>query len=90
MNRRHFLMTSAAAAATRASSLASPNDTVRVACVGVRNQGDSHIRAYAKMPNVEIAAICDVDDSVLRQRIDEAEKLTKKRPVAFTDIRKLE
>ena len=90
MERRHFLMTSTAAAAlARSSALASPNDTVRVACVGVHGQGQSHIRAYAKMPNVEIAAICDVDESVLEQRLTDAEKLTKKRPAGFTDLRKL-
>ncbi len=66
MERRHFLMTSAAAVAGR-TVLASPNDTVRVACVGVHGQGRSHIRAYAAMPNVEIAAVCDVDESVLNR-----------------------
>jgi predicted dehydrogenase len=90
MERRHFLMTSAAAAASvSASALASPNDTVRVACVGVKSQGQNHIKAYAKMPNVEIAAICDVDESVLEQRLKDAEQLTKKRPAGFTDLRKL-
>ena len=89
MNRRYFFMASAAsAAAARSSTLASPNDTVRVACVGVRGQGQSHIQAYGKMPNVEIAAICDVDESVLEQRLTDAEKLTKKRPAGFTDLRK--
>lgn len=90
MQRRHFLTTTAAAAsAVRSSALASPNDTVRVACVGVRGQGQSHIKAYAKMPNVEIAALCDVDESVLADRLQDAEKLTNKRPAAFTDLRKL-
>src|ERR1051326_7372982 len=89
MERRYFLMTSAAAAALRSSALASANDTVRVACVGVRGQGQSHIRAYAKMRNVEIAAICDVDETILQQRLNDAEKLTGKRPAAFTDLRKL-
>ena len=89
MERRHFLMTSAAATLAKSSALASPNDTVRVACVGVRGQGQSHIRAYGKMPNVEIAAICDVDESVLEQRLLDAEKLTKKRPAGFTDLRKV-
>ena len=89
MQRRHFLMTSAAAASLSSSALASPNDTVRVACVGVRGQGQSHIKAYAKMADVEIAAICDVDESVLEQRVKEAEDLTKKRPAAFTDLRKV-
>jgi predicted dehydrogenase len=41
------------------------------------------------MPNVEIAAICDVHESVLEQRLTDAEKLTKKRPAGFTDLRKL-
>lgn len=88
MNRRHFLMTSGALVpALKAQS--SPNDKVRVACVGVRGQGQSHIRAYAKMPNVELAALCDVDESVLNQRLKDAEALTGKRPAAFIDIRKL-
>ena len=71
MNRRHFLMSSVAAgtAAVRSSSLASPNDTVRVACVGVRGQGRAHISHYAKMNNVEIAAICDIDESVLNPQL---------------------
>ncbi|MCU1295050.1 MAG: Oxidoreductase domain protein, partial [Bryobacterales bacterium] len=91
MNRRHFIVGSAgaAAAASYRSAQGSPNDTVRVACVGVRGQGQSHIKAYSKMPNVEIAALCDVDESVLGQRLKDAEGLTGKRPAAFTDLRKL-
>ncbi|MGH9666255.1 MAG: Gfo/Idh/MocA family protein, partial [Bryobacteraceae bacterium] len=89
MNRRHFLMSSAAAGASQITALASPNDTVRVACVGVHGQGRSHLRAYGKMHNVEIAAICDVDESVLNQRLEETEKATGKRPARFTDLRKL-
>src|SRR5260370_34839785 len=77
-----------AARATSARAFPSPNDTVRVCCVGVHGQGQSHLRAYAKMPNAEIAAICDVDESVLEQRLDDTEKLTKKRPAGFTDLRK--
>jgi predicted dehydrogenase len=91
MNRRHFLMSSVAAgtAALRSSSLASPNDTVRVACVGVRGQGRAHIHHYAHMDNVEIAAICDIDESVLNARLADVEKLGKKRPAGYTDLRKL-
>jgi predicted dehydrogenase len=78
-----------AAAAVRPSALASPNDTVRVCCVGVRSQGQGHLRAYGRMQNVEVAAICDVDESILQQRIAETEKATGKRPAAFTDVRKV-
>src|SRR5882757_3042615 len=79
----------AAGAAVRSRALASPNDTVRIACVGVHGQGREHIRRYSAMQNVEIAAICDVDESVLNARVDELEKAGKKRPVAHTDLRKL-
>jgi predicted dehydrogenase len=81
-------MTSTAVLAER-TAFASPNDRVRVACVGVHGQGRNHIQAYSAMPNVEIAAVCDVDESVLNQRLQEIEKAGKKRPAGFTDLRKL-
>jgi predicted dehydrogenase len=90
MNRRHFLLGSTAAAtAMRPHMLASPNDTVRVACVGVRSQGRSHLRAYNKMRDVEIAAIVDIDESVLNSRLDDVEKMGRKRPKGYTDLRQL-
>jgi len=90
MNRRHFLMSTAAAAgALSTKALASANDTVRVACVGIRGQGNAHIREYSKMQNVEIAALCDVDENVLNKRLGEVVSSGKKKPAAFTDVRKL-
>jgi hypothetical protein len=74
MNRRYFVGTSALAGAQLATrGLASANDTVRVACIGVRGQGGAHFKAYSGMPNVEIAAVCDVDEPVLSKRLGEIE-----------------
>ena len=78
-----------AGVALRSSALASPNDTVRVACVGFRGRGKDHIRAYSQMANVEIAALCDIDESVLNAQLAAIEKAKGKRPAAYTDIRKL-
>jgi predicted dehydrogenase len=95
MNRRNFVATSAGAAAAGALGFntttysGSPNGTIRVAVVGVKGQGNSHIRQYGAMANVELAALCDVDESVLNQRLGEVEKAKGKRPAAFTDFRKL-
>ncbi len=90
MDRRHFLMSSvAASAAMRPSMLASPNDTVRVACVGFHGQGQAHISGYLKLPNVEVAALCDVDETVLEDGMKMVEKAGKKRPAGHTDFRKL-
>jgi predicted dehydrogenase len=95
MNRRDFIKDSAAAAA--ASTLGfniktyagSPNGVVRVAVVGAHGQGNAHIGAYTNMADVEIAAICDVDESVRKQRCAEILKKTGKKPVEYVDIRKL-
>jgi predicted dehydrogenase len=90
MNRRYFLgSTISAGVGLRPRALASPNETVRVACVGVRGRGRNHISAYNQMANVEIAAICDIDESVLNARLGDVEKAKGKRPAAYTDLRKL-
>ncbi|MDP3000871.1 MAG: Gfo/Idh/MocA family oxidoreductase, partial [Bryobacterales bacterium] len=90
MNRKHFLMAAAAAStAVRRSALASPNDTIRVACVGFHAQGQVHINAFLKIPNVEIAALCDVDDAVMEKGMKMVEAAGKKRPTAYADLRKL-
>jgi len=89
VDRRYFLMSSAAATAVQSSALASPNNTVRVACVGFNSRGVAHLRAYPRIPNTEIAALCDVDEAVLEKGCKMVETATGKRPVAYTDLRKL-
>jgi predicted dehydrogenase len=41
------------------------------------------------MPDVEIAAVCDIDESVLNARLGEIEKATGRRPAGYSDYRKL-
>src|SRR5665213_3276441 len=65
VNRRYFLTGSLATAVASRISPASPNDTVRIACVGFHNRGKAHLAAYPKVPNAQIVALCDVDESVL-------------------------
>jgi predicted dehydrogenase len=90
IDRRHFLMSSVALpAALKASALQSQNNTVRVAVVGFNGRGRAHISAYLKIPNVEIAALCDVDGSVMENGCRMIEKAGKKRPATYSDFRKL-
>jgi predicted dehydrogenase len=90
VDRRHFLMSSVALpVALKASALPSQNNTVRVAVVGFNGRGKAHISAYLKIPNVEIAALCDVDRAVVENGCKMIEAAGKKRPPTFTDIRKL-
>src|SRR5450432_1116770 len=89
MDRRSFLFSSAAALGASSSMIASPNDTVRVACVGIGGRGKDHIAGYSKLPNVEIAAICDIDDSHIAKGLQQLETLGKNKPATYKDIRKL-
>ncbi len=95
MNRRSFMKTSGEIISAGAATLAlggrvlGANDRVRIAICGTRGRGKDHIRGFAKVQGAEIAALCDVDERVLNQRLKDVEDLGKPRPKAYTDIRKL-
>src|SRR5579859_2858304 len=95
IDRRDFLKTTGKAVTVGAAALAlggkilGANDRVRVAICGVRGRGNDHLHGYAKVPGAQIAALCDVDEGVLNQRLDDAEKLGFARPKPYGDIRKL-
>jgi predicted dehydrogenase len=97
INRRYFLWTSGTVALGSAFSRAAiansngANNRIRVAVVGVRGRGKEHIQGFSRLSemNVEVAALCDIDEHVLNERLDQFEKATHKRPRAFTDMRKV-
>lgn len=89
MNRRHFLMTTAAVATTTSSMLASANDTVRIAVVGCGGRGMSHVNAWTSLPNVELVALCDPDQSHLDKYVKTIVDKGKKKPDTYADVRKL-
>jgi predicted dehydrogenase len=63
-------------------------DKLRVAVVGVKGRGNSHINGFMEFPECEIAALVDVDETFRDLRADEIEKKTGKRPAVYTDMRK--
>src|SRR5680860_1731393 len=71
------------------SRVNSPNDSVNIAVVGIRNRGKDHYRALAKIPNVNIVAICDIDQRLFPEAVAEIEKLTGKKPATETEYRKI-
>jgi predicted dehydrogenase len=96
ISRRDFLRTAAKTTAglsafSGITFLAHPervfgaNDRVRVAVCGLRGRGKDHLSAYSHLSNVEIAALCDVDENVLRSRLGEVSG----KPQSYVDVRKL-
>ena len=91
MTRRQFMATTGGAMlwGTR-RAWAAANDRVRVAVVGIHGMGQSHIQAYQALPNVEVAALCDVDANLFAPVIKRHfTGKNLKAPKTYTDLRKL-
>jgi predicted dehydrogenase len=97
--RRDFL-TSSISAATGALLLGSApaaeprkdvNDRLRIAVVGVGGRSRAHVKSLLDLAgdNVELAALCDVDQTILKQKALEVEKHTGKKIPTVTDMRRL-
>ena len=90
MNRRYFVMGAAGALAStqvKSHMLASPNATVRIACVGVRGQGRAHLNQYSDMRCLRCRHLTIFDDSVLQHPLDIGEKDGKK-PASYWESAK--
>jgi predicted dehydrogenase len=57
--------------------------------MGTNSRGMFLAKSFAKLPNVEIAYVCDPDAKVLAKTIAEIEKMTGKKPQGFADVRKM-
>jgi predicted dehydrogenase len=93
--RREFLRSSATGAAAfglhgASRGWAGASDRVRVAVIGIHGMGQEHIRSYSALKNVEVAALCDVDENLFAECVKKL--FTDKglaKPKLYTDIRKL-
>src|SRR6185312_15986016 len=92
-SRREFLdraaiLAAAAAASTGAavaddkpaSATKSASDRLRVAVVGVRGRGMSHVGGFLGKNNCEITTVCDCDEGVIGKAMTDIEKVQKARP----------
>ena len=91
IDRRDFLKAGAGIAALSAAPqhVLGANDRVRIAIIGLRGRGLDHIKTYKGIYGVEIAAICDIDQSVLEARLKDMERFGLPKPKTFVDYRKV-
>src|ERR1700694_2899660 len=74
---------------TRPERVFGANDRVRVAVCGLRNRGKDHLDGFSRVPNVEVARLCDVDETVLNKRRGEVRGSPWGSPRTFVDVRRL-
>jgi len=71
------------------ASCVGANEKLVCGLIGAKGMGFSDLQAFLGQPNTECAAIADVDENVLNQRIADTEKIQGKKPKGFKDFRKL-
>lgn len=50
------------------------NDRMNVAVIGIRSQGTAHIGGFARIPNVRVKTLCDIDQNLFGARLAEWQK----------------
>jgi predicted dehydrogenase len=100
INRREFLGASAANAAGLAAAgvvgmtglaaaKAAPGERIAVGVIGVRSQGTTLAGLLAGFPDVDVAAVCDVDEGLLPGAVSEVEARQGRAPRTAGDFRRL-
>jgi predicted dehydrogenase len=95
MNRRKFLETTLATAATitiagtkSSAKVMGANDRIRVAVAGLNGRGGAHVGAYKGMKDVEIAYLVDPDKRTYKKHLDAITKASGGTPKTLQDVRK--
>jgi predicted dehydrogenase len=67
------------------------NDRVVTASIGIRGQGNGLKRGFAKLPNVEIKTLCDIDANLAPSRINDPalKDVTTFKPGFVQDLRRV-
>ena len=75
VSRRQFAastgLAAAAVVAGDARRVLGSNDRVVLASIGIRGQGDSLKRGFAKLKDVEIKTLCDIDENLFARRAND-------------------
>jgi predicted dehydrogenase len=93
LNRRDFMKRSLAAGAAAStfipfSRVRGANNDIRVAVVGFRGHGMTHINSYLKIAGVRVVALCEADESILNRELKNFAK-RKQKVDAYADLRKM-
>ncbi len=95
LSRRKFIEKTATAAAVISIPSIIPahafgaNDRVRAAVLGINGRGKNHIEGLQRLENVEVAYLCDPDESLLAKRSKEFEEKYGQKVGVEKDLRKI-
>jgi predicted dehydrogenase len=67
----------------------SANEKLTVGLIGCKGMGFYNLEDHLRVPGIECAALCDVDENILNARAADVQKITGKAPKLYKDYRKL-
>ncbi len=78
-------------AASGAGRVLGANDRVVLASIGIRGQGNSLKRGFARLQNVEIKTLCDIDANLADERINDErlKEVASFKPTFVQDLRRV-
>ncbi|MGI8604604.1 MAG: Gfo/Idh/MocA family protein [Verrucomicrobiales bacterium] len=68
---------------------ASPSERVGIALVGAGGRGRGHLPSLLALSDVDVTAVCDVDESAAGEAMKAVERKTGRKPQYYRDYRKL-
>lgn len=68
-----------------------PSDQLNIGAIGIKGMGWSNVNAALKIPGVNLVAVCDIDKSVIEQRLNDLKKnnIDASKVKVYGDYRKL-
>ncbi len=69
--------------------MATKKRAINFSVVGIRGRGKAHYNSFAKLPNVKVATLCDIDESLFPTGVADVEKIAGYRPTTEVDYRKV-
>lgn len=74
------------------NSILGANERINMSVIGVRGQGNGHLKRWAgmaKKDNVFVKTICDADENLFAERVKEIGKIQGEKPGTETDMRRV-
>lgn len=65
------------------------NERLNVAVIGVRGRGKSHIGGFANRHNCQVTHLCDCDEGVVADAMNQAQRQQNRRPTFVKDLRRI-
>jgi len=67
----------------------SPNDKLQIGVIGCNGMGWSNTASMLKMQDIDLVAICDVDNNVVERRLANYGEMRQNKPRTYNDYREL-